>query len=73
MFSNLSTVCLWAGFGVSHGIFQLWLKREAAVWISQFPGEEQPITGSDFDDTPARELALFQWKEITKNSWTHLN
>ncbi len=37
MFSNLRTVCLWAGYGVSQGIFQLRVKCEVAVWGSQFP------------------------------------
>ncbi len=42
------------GFGVSHAISQVRVKREAAVWSSQ------TFTGSDFGDTPARELALFR-------------
>ncbi len=51
--------CLFlAGFG--HTISQLRVKREAAVYSSQFPREQQPFTGSDFDDTPERESALFR-------------
>ncbi len=71
MFSNLSTVCLWAGYGVSHGIFQLRVKH--MVWSLQFPPEQQPFTGSYFDETRARELSLFPWKAITENIWIHLN
>ncbi len=73
MLPNLTTVCLWAGFGVSHGIFQLRVKRKDAAWSSQFPHKQQPITGSDFGDTPSWELALFWWKAITENDWIYLN
>ncbi len=45
MFSNLSTVYLWAGFEVSHGIFQLQMKHNVLVWSSQLPREQHPITG----------------------------
>lgn len=49
MFYNLSTIWLLAGYAssVSHCIFQLRVKCEAAVWGSQFPGEQQPINCSD--------------------------
>ncbi len=42
MFSNRSTVWLWAGYGVSHNIFQLRVKREDAVWSSQLPANSSP-------------------------------
>ncbi len=64
---------LWAGFGVSHPIFQLRGKHKMAVWSSQLPHEQQSFTCSDFGNTPARELALFRCKAITENGWIHLN
>ncbi len=48
MLSNLSTVCLWAGYGVSQGIFQVWVNARQRSEVRSSPGEQQPITGSDF-------------------------
>ncbi len=35
--------------------------------VRSSPGKQQPFTGSDFGDTPARELALFgkKWLQRT--------
>ncbi len=73
MFSNLSTVCLWARFEVSRGIFQLLVKCEAAVWSLQFPREKQPFSGLDFGDTPASSQQLVYHSNMFVCMWMEKN
>ncbi len=67
MFYNLSTVGLRAGYGVSHAISQLRVKREAAVWSSQFPREQHPFTGSDWwhTGTIISTISVKKWLQRT--------
>ncbi len=53
MFSNFSTVCFWAGFGVSHAISQLRVKRRGHGLKFTVPPQAAALHRLRFQRTPA--------------------